>query len=282
MDMTARFVFLIASSSAAEPAFLDEIVVPLDGSSASERAVPIAADLAARLGAGIRLLTTMSDVDDRSPASYLGSLAERVAGVVEVTTDVVLDAEPAESILAAMHPGRVGVCMATHARGRFLGALHQGVTETVVAARRGPVFLIGPSCISTQLSDGPVLFAHDGTGDATEMAHGLLPLLAAVSTSLTLVTVVPAPMGKSADDPYHELKRIAQSVVDDAVRQGTRATHRLAFATDVRRGLLDEIADIEPSLVVMAAHHHTLMQRLREGSTTAAITHSSAAPVLVI
>lgn len=275
-------MYLVVIQGDQATAVLDEIVVPLDGSSASEQAVPVAADLAARLGAGLRLLTTKADVDDRSPMRYLDSVAGRLAKTVEVTTDVVLDAAPTDSILAAMHVGRVGVCMATHARGRFLGALHHGVAETVVAARQGPVFLMGPSCTATMIGDGPVLFGHDGSEHATASAHDLMPLLAALSTALTLVTVVAAPSGKSTDDPYHELKQTVKPVIEDAAGHGLQASHRLAFATDVRRGLLDEITALEPSLVVLPAHPRTTMQRLRDGSTTADIVRRSSVPVLVV
>ena len=157
----------------------------LGNSSASEGALLVAVDLASRVGAGLRPLTTKADVGDRSPAMYLDSLATRVADEVDVMTDVVIDAAPADSILGAMHPGKVGVCVATHARGRLLGTLHHGVAEAVVAARRGPVFLIGPSCTATRLGNGPVLFAHDGSSDATAPGHILMPLLAAISTSLS-------------------------------------------------------------------------------------------------
>jgi len=282
MSYTSGFVYVVVTGSRSEPSELDEIVVPLDGSSSSERAVPIAADLANRLGAGLRLLTTEADVGDLSPTAYLESIAAHVAGGVAVKTEVALDAEPAATILDATHPGRVGVCMATHARGRILSALHTSVTETVVARRRGPIVLVGPACRATELRDGPALVGVDGTSDAMSRVTAAIPLLAALTGSLILVSVAQAPSGKATDDPFHQLKQAMQPLLDEAIGQGMEASHRLAFATDVRHGLLDEIETLQPSLVVIAAHHHELLQRLRDGTTTASIAHSSAVPVLVV
>jgi nucleotide-binding universal stress UspA family protein len=281
MNITAGFVYLVVSEGGPGAPLLDEIVVPLDGSRVSERAVPIAADLAVRVGGGLRLLTTKADVGEHSPSFYLDTVAATVADVVEVATDVVLDAEPAGSILDAMHRGQVGVCMTTHARGRLLGALHESIAETIVAARSGPVFLIGPSCTSSRLGDGPVLVGLDGTADATSRTRSLIPLLAAIADSLTAVTIVPGPYGKSADNPYSGLKKSMQPVLDEALQQGLQASHHVSFATDVHRGLIHEISVSQPSLVVLAAHQHTTMQRLRNGSTTSAIVHDSPVPVLV-
>jgi nucleotide-binding universal stress UspA family protein len=257
-------------------AFLDEIVVPLDGTPQSERAVPMATSIGSSLGAGLRLLTTRADLRDRSPMAYLEGVASRIA--MHAAMDVVLDGPPAETISSAS-ASRVGVCMATHARGRVLGAMHPNIAEAVVAAAVGPVFLVGPGCAAGGLRGGPILLAHDGTEQMTSVARPVVRLAAALGRALEVVTIVKP--GRTSGQSDLDADRAIQPLLQAATKLGVTAERRLTSAGHVFDGLIDAIVAAAPSLVVMGTHLRSPIERLREGSTTMAVVHSIGVPVLV-
>jgi nucleotide-binding universal stress UspA family protein len=273
ISISVRFVDV---PTFADQALLDEIVVPLDGTPQSERAVPVAASIGSSLGAGLRLLTTKADLRDRSPMAYLEGVAAGIA--MRTTTDVVLDGPPAEAISSAS-ASRVGVCMATHARGRVLGALHPNIAEAVVAAAVGPVFLVGPACATQALGDGPMVLAHDGTAQMTGVARPVVRLAAALGRPLVVVTVVKP--GRTTDPSDLDAGRAIQPLLEAAARLGVAAERRLTSAGHVFDGLIDAIVAAAPSLVVMGTHRRSPIERLRDGSTTMAVVHSIGVPVLV-
>jgi nucleotide-binding universal stress UspA family protein len=275
ISISVRFVDV---PTFADQALLDEIVVPLDGTPQSERAVPVAASIGNSLGAGLRLLTTKADLRDRSPMAYLEGVAAGIA--MRTTTDVVLDGPPAEAISSAS-ASRVGVCMATHARGRVLGALHPNIAEAVVAAAVGPVFLVGPACATQALGDGPMVLAHDGTAQMTGVARPVVRLAAALGRPLVVVTVVKPRAGPTTDPPDLDAGRAIQPLLEAAARLGVAAERRLTSAGHVFDGLIDAIVAAAPSLVVMGTHRRSPIERLRDGSTTMAVVHSVGVPVLV-
>jgi nucleotide-binding universal stress UspA family protein len=259
---------------------IDELVVPLDGTSHSERAVSVAASIAALVGADVRLLTTELDVGDESPIAYLDRVGSTIKARIGVRTDVVGGDTPARAISGALSPS-AGVCMATHAHGRVLTTLHRSVAETVVGEVPAPLFLVGPHCSLEPFVAGRVVLAHDGSPQATEVAVSLLGLIRPLAERLDVVTVVPAPMGRSTDDPYRSIREIVRPVIEAAHACGLEATHQIAFARDVHAGLLDEISTTKTSLVVMATHHRSAFDRLRDGSVTMSVVHDVAVPVLV-
>ena len=257
---------------------IDELVVPVDGSAESERALPVAESLASVLDARLRLLTTLTEAGDRSPTAYLDDLAASLP--LRVTTDVALDQEPVAAITSAAEASRVGVCMATHARGRLLATLHPSVAEAVIEGAVGPVFLVGPNCVAGPLGDGPVLVAHDGTPESTAAGRRCLAVVAALGRPIEVVAVVSAPSGK-VDEPYPDEVREMRELCRSAELLGLVANHQLVFANRVGAGLAQAIGASQPALIVMSTHHRDRLERLREGSVTMGVVHDATVPVLV-
>lgn len=264
----------------ASPSQLDEIIVPVDGTPESERAVPIACDIARHLGASVRVMTTLSEVGNLSARAYVEGVVARAPRTVRVGTEVVIETDPTQAIVDMARSGGIGVCMATHARGRIVASMHPNIAEAVVAQGHGLVFLAGPSCLAPTRGTR-IVFAHDGGDDATALGISLLPVLAALGDDLIVITVVPAPMGRATDDPYHEVTRAVAPLLDAARSWGIDAEHRLVFGADPRRAVLDATIEDEAALVVMVARHTNAVHRLREGSMTMAVVHESTVPVLV-
>jgi nucleotide-binding universal stress UspA family protein len=278
MDVFSTIVTVRITTARHGAGPLDELVVPVDGSDFSHRALPAAGQLAALLGARLRLLTTRTDVGDQSPTEYLEDLGNSLD--VEAVTDVALDEPPAAAV-AALTGARVGVCMATHARGRLLAGLHPNIADDVIAHVVGPVVLVGPHCRPGPPGDGPVLIAHDGTQDATARSVGLVELASALQRDIDVVHVVSAPSGRPNREPYTRERREMDVLCDLARRSGIGAEPRVVFAGQVKDGLMGETARSNPSLVAMVAHPHGRLERVRDGSVTMDVVHDAPVPVVV-
>ena len=279
MELVMVVISIRSISAVPGPEQLDEWIVPLDGTTESERALPIASSLASATGSGLRLLTTRTEIDGESSSSYLENIAASLP--IDADTDVALDQQPADAVAAVADSARTGVCMATHARGRLLATLHPNVAAEVVTRAGGPVVLVGPACPAEPLGDGPILLAHDGTPEATAAGHHVLDLAALLHRAVEMVAVVSAPSGRPNDEPYPDESGEMGALCDRARLLGVPANHRLVFASRVHDGLMDAIEQVQPALVAMMTHHRDRLEQLREGSLTMDVVHHAPVPVLV-
>ena len=142
---------------------LTRVVVPLDGSPAAERALPVAMDLADDLGIRIHLVRAIDAASPRAvvrvgpaPASayaaaveearstataYLEEQAKRVrARDISVTTEV-REGAPAAELNALTRPGDI-IVMTTHGRTGIGRWLLGSVTERVVREAPVPVLVV--------------------------------------------------------------------------------------------------------------------------------------------
>jgi len=120
------------------------LLVPLDGSDASLRAVPVAVRLARRLDLDVRLFRLVADESERDGAlAQLELVAAQYLGKGEGEPIVVVGDDAVSAIVAASGSDVVP-CMGTAASVRF----HQGhfgsVAEGVVREFGRPMFLVGP------------------------------------------------------------------------------------------------------------------------------------------
>src|SRR5687767_3767146 len=120
---------------------ISEVLVPLDGSTFSERALPCGRWIADRAGAPLRLLHVRQGVD-AGVESYLAGLAARY-GAASWRVDPL--GEPSDEIGAYLgHGDGVVGCLSTHGRDRS-AALLGSVARRVVDEVQAPVVLVGPS-----------------------------------------------------------------------------------------------------------------------------------------
>ena len=108
---------------------VDVIVVPLDDSELSDRAIRISTTLATRVGA--RLVLMLSLVEPAAVEREMG-LDKIAANVHGVDTSIVMirDRPAAEAIeLMALEAGSSAVCMTTHGRGALRSPMFGSVAE---------------------------------------------------------------------------------------------------------------------------------------------------------
>ncbi len=133
----------------AEPTLeVDRVVVPVDGSELSERAVPIAAAFATALSAQLWVVTVVN-ADQATAAQAAGVEIEsgyvrRLARPYAGQWDVLHGADPAGQILDFAAPNSL-IAMSSHGRGGLVRLVSGSVTMAVVASAGAPVVVVPPN-----------------------------------------------------------------------------------------------------------------------------------------
>ena len=257
----------------------EQVLVPLDGSRAAERALAPALELVRRTRVALRLLSRALPGEKEELAGYLSDLADRHAAVTDVETEVVDVESIPDAITAGIEPGTL-VCVSSHGRGRS-EALVGSVTEAVLRTLGQPVLVVGPDVPEgTTLGDGRIVACLDGS-DLSERT--LDPARAwSMSLGLPLWLTQVAPPDLAVEQRTH----------GDVIEGGYLAA--LAHQTGGVEGWdilhdqhpahgLARYAATEPvAMLVLATHGRTGWDRLRLGSVTAATVRHGPVPVLVV
>ena len=274
---------------AAAPERVDVILVPLDGSEFSERALPIATHLALRLDAEIHLLSVVSEeADAAARKEYLDGFRLACLGVHR---SVVVSADPAGAIheeLRRLGPTAVA-CMASHGRGRS-AALVGSVSTDVVARGHDPLVLVGPLPADRPRGHGVVVAVDDTPASAALLPVGLdwSRLLREPLTVTTVAEPVPEPL--RPERPFHrmfgpdgDVHEFLDRLVAPLREQGQEVeTLALFDPISPAEGLEIYLKEHPASLVVVSSHARTGPTRLVFGSVAAAIVRRSPSPVLVV
>jgi nucleotide-binding universal stress UspA family protein len=260
---------------------IERVVVPVDFTPESDRALVVAATLADWAGATIDLVT-VAEPDDRSAVEP--KLAETAERVGHGTTWRVVD--------SSGPPGRVLVtelrrdvsalwCVGSHARGALGELIVGSLSEDLVREAHAPVVLVGPHARAAP--SGRVLaVALDGT----EQSEGILPVAAdlagALGMSLRLLQVgepgsAPPPPDVSEtaylSSAAAKVPSIDRRAVDYDVLHGGHPAHNLA----------DHVAaHPEVGMVALATRGLSGGARLLHRSTAFELAHRAVVAVVVL
>lgn len=143
-----------------------KILLPLDGSELSERAIDPVEEMAAKTGAEVLLLRVVPAPLGKAPESgqteeskafiesatrakaYLEKIAARLAGKSVKCRILVPSGEPHSEILRAAHNENVDfIAMTTHGGTALERALLGSTAEKVVYTTKRPIFLVKPEKI---------------------------------------------------------------------------------------------------------------------------------------
>ncbi len=261
---------------------VQHLIVPVDGSDASWRAVDVAVALAKRCDASVDVIEVVFDQHDSTAAE--GRLVDRLeqhdSTGVPVSTHVHIAAESVAQAVAdevEQHP-EATVVLASHGRGRS-AALLGSVTEELLERIFGPVLVVGPH-VEPARFEGPIIATVDGS-DASE---SVLPLAAAWGIELGgepwIVEVTGPDTSVSAD--------VVESAYPARLARKLSESSRHPVQFEVLHGghIHDEVADfasaIHASMIVASTRGRTGMSRLVIGSTAAAIVRHAPCPVLLV
>lgn len=271
---------------------LHRLLVPLDGTTFAEGALPFAEALATRSGAALHLvrasLVRLPPLDNTEEArivaaerSYLIGIARRLGGTATVTLQ---HADPAEAIVAqARQWGADLIAMATHERGVIGRAAFGSVAGKVLAEAPAPVFLVHPE--ETPPLTGPqrLILPLDGSA----LAEAAVPVATALATLLAApVTLVAALTGDGSWGASGEAsERRVGAYLGELATRLERAG--LSVAIEVRTGdAADVIAGVareaSATLITMATHGRTGLRRIVLGSVADAVLHSTDLPLVLV
>jgi nucleotide-binding universal stress UspA family protein len=265
------------------------VVVPLDGSEFSTRAIP-AADVVARAArTGITLVRVAVD-DGRTPAVsqqiHDASSLLLPAGS-DVTEELIVDSDPVTALLQIVNdPSRV-LFLASHDRMPPTAAILGSVGSRVIERASRPLFLVGPAAVATAGSD--VVVALDGHHDPEPLLAAAVQWATLCNTPLRLVTVY-EPVPADLRDPEHFTRRRGPATDPDLYLERARArveAHaprgvELASIPDpvsVAEGLLHHLVERPALMLVAGGEHH---RNVFAPGVIRALLRTLAVPVLLV
>ncbi len=282
-----------------------KLLVPLDGSSRSAVALPLARTLAKATGGEIVLVRVIPDdllgADPMVRAeaeNSLAQIAKELAGAgVHVTTIVQAGANPAADITATVRrQGADLVVMATHGRTGLRRAVLGSVAERVLAESPVPVALLRPG--GHRVTHVTTLLVPVDGSPGASVALGLaVPLARTTRARIVLLDVVgsvlqyaglmAAGMAPVAPDPAwdDEALAAARSYVEGLSarlrKAGIEAEGRAVLG---RAGatIVETANDVGADLIVMSTHALTGPARALLGSTADEVVREARRPVLLI
>lgn len=245
------------------------LLIPVDGTSASEGHLPALLPLLRTDGVRSTLLAVAPAEDARGP--FEAALADLKASLrrdgVEVETRVVWG-DPATEILRAATPAEADlVAMSTHGRAGLRRELVGGVTEAVLQRAEVPVLAFRPDARPGDWTK--IVAALDGS-PAGEAALGDAAALAALlGATLHLVHV------ESDGDPTPDLEAAARRLA----HQGIRAVPEFRLG-DPAEEIVEVARPLKAGLVCLGTHGRAGSEGFL-GHVAATLLRAAPAPILL-
>jgi nucleotide-binding universal stress UspA family protein len=258
-----------------------DILVPLDGSPAAERALAPALELVRLTGVPLRVLTRALPDEKETLTEYLAGIADRHAAVTDIETQIVDRESISDAIAEGLEPGTL-VCMSSHGRGGFARAVMGSVAEALLRTLDQPALVVGPHVVEGAKFAGRIVACIDGSHESERTLEPAKQWAAALGLPLWLIEV--GDPGTPAEWLTNSDTFESAHVAGLAERMGGIEGWDVLHDKHPAHALVDMAASAsEPAaLLVMATHGRTGWDRLRLGSVTTATVHNATVPVLVV
>jgi nucleotide-binding universal stress UspA family protein len=296
------------------------VLVPLDGTTFAEHALPLAATIASHAGATLRLLTVLPPLADRYfwaplPGSqldrdlhehykmegrkYLETVAQCVRGDVAIVCDM-LDERIDIPEAIEREVARAGVdlvVMPSHGRGTLKRFWLGSIADDVYRSSSVPVLLARPQEKRVDFEHESqvrhIIVALDGSAQAEEVLDAALNVGQAMNAELHLVRVIARTQSPPANGQSD--KASVGEAIDDHLRQDpgrylqTIADKLRARGARVQTRLLVYTEPAEAileaaagaDLIAIQTHARRGVSRLVHGSVVDKVVHNSTVPVLI-
>jgi nucleotide-binding universal stress UspA family protein len=295
------------------------ILVPLDGSSFAEQAVPFAIDLARRAGALLQVVMVYEplpvwamslEVPQIDPAfdrearqrskAYLDGIVARLKAEANVpVSGAVLEGPVASTIGEHVRDTAADlVVMTTHGRGPLTRFWVGSVADRLMRTLTVPLLLIRPRegattagttirKVMVPLDRSPfgerVLEAAEGfaqlTGASLVLAYVLEPILPILDPVMTPTV----PLDGALREQLRQQAEVYLSTrVSRLSKEGIKAEPRVIEAPGAASGLLELAAKEHVDVIAMATHGEGGARRLLLGSVADKVVRGSEVPVLVL
>jgi nucleotide-binding universal stress UspA family protein len=260
---------------------IERVVVPVDFSAESDRALSIAPVLAGWAGAGVELVTVAEPADRTEIASRLAELADGLGD--NVTWRVVESGAPVEAaLLTELHRDEKALwCIGSHGRRAWSELLVDSVSEDLVRDGHRPVVLVGPHVEAPPF--GRVLaVALDGTEDSEVILPAAADLGGALGMTLRLLQVA----GKGGEDlPTDSIETgyVARASERMPSIKSQLADYDILHGGHPARDLADYVAaQRDVGLLALATRGLRGRARLLHGGTAFDLAHRAVVPVLIV
>jgi nucleotide-binding universal stress UspA family protein len=282
------------------------ILVPVDGSPLSERALGYAAALAGPLGATISLLRAVMTVKPHSSSdeqfnvdvlreaeAELEQLAARCTGQGLSSETAIWQDEAGWAIVeAARTKDAALIVMSTHGRSGLGQFLYGSVADRVMGSADAPIVLIPPGVGDDWARASPfqIVVPLDGSAFAEHAVGPAEEIARAMGAAVRLVAALDPPYSWAGADAYTvldpgaELATAREYVESIATRMRGNgiAAHGIAVWGPPDRVILDSARDTGAHLIVMATHGRSGLARVALGSIAKAVLHRSTAPLMIV
>ncbi len=292
------------------------VLLPVDGSSFSEHAIPYASAIARRARARIHVVLVHTPLAHyaaefaptplveqwekefrEKEARYVDGLVEslRKRGLDAVAEN--LEGEVARCLIQRSKSEADLLVMATHGRGGLERAWLGSVADEVIHHVRLPVLLVEPRRDALPPDDPSfehILVATDGSRAAAAATDEALKVARLFDARLTLLRVVSVPAGLSS--PYiphaalmdrettkkrcEEAETFLAELAEELATE-TRVGTRVELAYHPAHGILDTLAELDCDLVVVGTHRKSRLARIVLGSVADKVLRASPMPVLI-
>lgn len=296
------------------------ILVPLDGSDFAERILPLAADLARRMGATLALvlvhrrLPALVAADEAAQVEplfdkqlreeedeYLDGLHTRVPALAGLPIEhAVLEGSVASAIAEYVKQHEVDlVTMTTHGRGPISRFWLGSVADRLVRKVHVPILLVRPDNLPQfpLAADRPVLVPLDGSPLAEVALPPALSIAGLGGSTVELLSVVepgfvpwtplpaaePVPMeAESLERRRLRATKYLHELAEKLRAQGRRVTAEVQVGADPAKVILQEVDERKAGLVALATRGLGGAERFLLGSVADKLIRSAHCAVLVV
>lgn len=258
-----------------------KLVVPVDLTATSFDAVPMAASMAEQVDGTVDVVTVVDRLADVPPArqALTAALEQFAPGTTAIRPEVLADRSVSRALTRHIeaHPGSM-LMLRSHGQGRSAGVVG-GTVDEMLRAMFGPIIVVGPRAVA---GPRPLGGTYVVPIDGSDRAIGVLPIVGAWTIEFGgtpwLVEVV-----ENGDETGSAVQ--SSYVRDQAVqleqRIGKRIESQVLHDTRVAQPIVDFAAERGASLIFMATHGRTGVERLRMGSVAADVVRHAPMPVVL-
>ena len=296
----------------------NKIIVPLDGSTAAECALPLVRGLARRLAIPVQLLSVidlreisrqvsaaeglfldrLAEDESKHSAEYLGKMATSL-GTVAVTTQCERGSAAETIVETAAADKNALIVMASHGRSGLNRFLLGSIAEKVLRGSANPLLLVKAS--ESMATEGEaaltsIVVPLDGSDLAEKVLPAVTELAQKLDLEVFLMRAYAIPYGAYSAgegfyDPVHleafltTLKQETSDYLESKVAELKRTGLKVSYVA--KEGLsADEIIkfarETPANLIAMSSHGRSGIKRWVLGSVTETVVRHSGDPVLVL
>lgn len=291
------------------------ILVPLDGSTFGEHALPMAMSIARRAKATIELVHVYPafeefDESQRTPSvheegrpkarAYLDNTLERMKAETSLDIEAtLLDGRIAPSLLAHAKDSQPDlIVMTTHGRGPVSRLWLGSVADAMIREATTPVLLIRPTDVTPNLADDPmpqrILIPLDGSRLAEQILEPAMAVGKLAEAEYRLLRVVELAVTTGPDPWFSAPLHVPDmDLLSDArlylkgVGERMQEAHSVKVSSGALSGfnpalaILDDAEVHHVDLIALATHGRSGMSRMFLGSVADKLVRGAQVPVLV-